>query len=111
MYKETHWSEGLFNTDIQQVIEGWDDPNLSYEFDLMDIVKQDDEWYLVGTAGCSCPTYEDNAYIAYGPFTDFDAAIAWLEAEYASDWYTEKRQVVVAALRKAQHGEDIPSPS
>jgi hypothetical protein len=101
-----HWSDHLFgDRSIQQVFEGYDDPDASYSFDLTDVVQVGDEWYLVSTSGCSCPSYDENAEIEFGPST-LDGCRDYILSEYAStdevrDYYKDKREMTLEGIDKA----------
>ncbi len=100
-----HWSNGLFTEPLLEVIEGFDDENLSYEFSVTDFVLTVHGWYIVSTAGCSCPTYDENAGIDLGPYaTPQEALGEWLEEHGSNDaqslYYTNPRESLVAAVKQ-----------
>jgi len=103
----THWSEGLFDKPILRVVKGYDDPHLSYEFDITDLVQTADGWYVVSTTGCSCPSYEERAWIDCGPL-DINALASVYWREYGSNdsvssYYNEKNEAMKVAFAEAAH--------
>lgn len=104
---EQHWSRHLFPDDVPfSVWRGWDDPYASYSFDMKDIALVNGKWYLVGTSGCSCPSYEDNADIDLGPFDNLDALEDDFLAEYDNDkvgnYYRETVPDILKAIDNAR---------
>lgn len=103
-----HWSSHLVEGEIVQIVEAWDDPDLSYEFDVSDLVRTEAGWYLVNTAGCSCPSYEEVAGLEFGP-SSLEDIRDYVVREYASsddvrDYYKEKRESVLAAIDNTLRG-------
>lgn len=100
-----HWARHLFNGGVT-FYEGWNDPDADYSFDLVDVAKAHDGWYLVRTTGCSCPSYEEEAHIEHGPVHTLDDLQAWLDAEYGNDrvstYYSSLHAEVTKAINAAR---------
>lgn len=84
-----HWSSKLFSSPVEVVVPGYDDPHLSYEFDITDIVRVEGQWYIVGDSGCSCWSPGDSPSVDFGP-SDLDGLRAYLDKEYPQDYYKDE---------------------
>lgn len=44
-----------------------EDENLSYEYDQFALISLDEEYYLLETSGCSCPSPTETWFVQMGP--------------------------------------------
>lgn len=71
-----HWSSRLpeLTGEVECIAEY--DNSGDYEFNAVAIVKDAKGYHVVSSAGCSCPSREEQAQYDAGPFDSFAAALA-----------------------------------
>jgi len=96
MELECHWLEPYQHRDYEPVeqmlvdererVKVWayvQDADRSYEFDEKMLVELDAQFYLLGAAGCSCPSPNEVWGIEFGPVADpFEIMDGLLAGEY-----------------------------
>ena len=68
----------------------WDDPNLYYEIDMIDIVKAGGKYHILRASGCSC--WGGEFSYESGPYETLDDLRAHVEAEYEPNYYKDVRK-------------------
>lgn len=95
---------------LMVVLGGLEDPAASYSFDMFCIVKLQNQFYVFSTAGCSCPSPEENCVLEFGPGSLADVKKHFVDGNYSGYTLPKEHLEYIINLVDNELKNSLPLP-